>query len=173
MEFHLDTINRRLDVLGSESDRTYGVDLPDDIKFTAVPRKFLSDVWGGGTQKTFPPIRKELLAVHGLDDWMYPNSKYNPHCPLIPGCAGLMFSPDGLTGTVDLESEQIWRTIVRLIDHAHWQYVGQYIRIGAPSLTKEEWLAQDAKVTSRSRRASFRVMSNRSVDHAVLFYGLV
>lgn len=146
--FDLDTINRRLDKLGP--DRNYEVNVPDEIKFTAVPRRFLSDTWGGNTQNTFPSIRKEMLLKHGLDDWQYPNSLYNPHCPLNPGFAGLMFSPDGLERPEDdgevKESPTKWRTIVRLKTEALWQYVGQYVDIPAPSLTQDEWLIQDLRV---------------------------
>jgi hypothetical protein len=147
----LDTVNRRLDVLGP--DRNYEVNLPDNIKFTAVPRRFLSDRWGGGTQKTYPTIRRELLLKHGLDDWQYPNSEYNPHCPQIPGCAGLMFSANGLDGPSDDDASEIMRTIVRLQDKPLWQYVGQYITIPAASLTRDEWLVQDYKVFYISARS--------------------
>jgi len=44
---------------------------------------------------------------------MYPNSKYNLHRPLYPGCAGLM-SPDGLNGLPSDVELVTWRTIVRL-----------------------------------------------------------
>jgi hypothetical protein len=87
-----------------------------------------------------------MLLKHGLDDWQYPNSEYNPHCPQVPGCAGLMFSPDGLNGPGDGEASEIMRTVVRLKTEPLWQYVGQYITIPAASLTKEEWLDQDSKV---------------------------
>jgi hypothetical protein len=143
MEFNLDTINHRLEVLGP--DRNYEVNLPDEIKLTVVPRRFLSDTWGGNTQNTFPKIRREMLLKHGLDDWQYPNSLYNPHCPQIPGYAGLMFSPNGLETSIG-ESSEIMRTIVRLMMEPKWQYVGQYIDISAPSLTKEEWLVQHSSV---------------------------
>ena len=146
LEFDLNTIDRRLDVLGPPSDRDYEVDVPDDIKLTVVPRRFLSDTWGGNTQSTFPKIRREMLLKHGLDDWQYPNSLYNPHCPQNPGCAGLMFSPDGLNGPRDDDSLEIMRTIVRLKTEAKWQYVGQYIDVSAPSLTREEWLVQPPTV---------------------------
>lgn len=142
-EFNLDTINRRLEALGP--DRNYEVNVPDEIKCTAVPRAFLSNTWGGSTQATFPKIRKEMLDKHGLNDWMFPNSEYNPHCPLVPGFAGIMFTPDGLNGP-EPDSPAVWRTIVRLVNGAFWAYVGQYIRIGAQSLTKEEWLEQTPKV---------------------------
>jgi hypothetical protein len=143
MEFNLDTINRRLDALGP--DRNYEVNVPDEIKLAVVPRRFLSDTWGGNTQNTFPKIRREMLLKHGLDDWQYPNSLYNPHCPQIPGYAGLMFSPNGLEPSTD-DSLEIMRTIVRLTTEPKWQYVGQYIDITAPSLTKEEWLVQHSSV---------------------------
>jgi len=143
LEFDLDTINRRLDVLGP--DRNYEVNVPDEIKLTVVPRRFLSDTWGGNTQNTFPKIRREMLLKHGLDDWQYPNSLYNPHCPQNPGYAGLMFSPNGSEPSTNASLE-IRRTIVRLTTEAKWQYVGQYIDITAPSLTKEEWSVQNSSV---------------------------
>ena len=143
-EFNLDTINRRLEALGP--NRNYEVNLPDEIKFRAVPRALFSSNWGGNPQNTFPTIRKEMLAKHGLDDWMFPNSEYNPHCPLVPGYPGIMFSPDGLYGPEpDPQNPEEMRTIVRLRDEAKWGYMGQYIMIGAKSLTKEEWEIQATK----------------------------
>jgi hypothetical protein len=161
-EFNLDTINRRLEVLGP--DRTYEVNVPDEVKFTAVPRALFSNIWGGNPQSTFPTIRKEMLAKHGLDDWMFPNSEYNPHCPLIPGFPGIMFSPDGLYGPEpDPQDPEQFRTIVRLQNEAKWGYMGQYIIIGAKSLTKEEWEIQAPKVLS----ISLTISAQRLLTHYI------
>jgi len=91
--------------------------------------------------------------VHGLDDWMYPNSKYNPHCPLIPGCADSDVFARWPPAPVDLESEQIWRTIVRLIDHAHCSTSASTSGLG--------------HVTHEGRVVSARCKGN-GADHVVL-----
>lgn len=145
--FDLDTVNRRLSVLGPEPQ--YEIQLDDRIKFTSVPRRFLSETWGGNMQKTFPQIRQDMLDIHGLDDWMYPNLLWNPSAPEIPGFPGLFFWADGIDGP-GAADEKIYRVIVRLKSGPSWQYIGQYKRIGAPSLTKEEWQLQTVQVSKYS-----------------------
>ena len=100
-EFHLDTINRRLDVLGPPGDRDFDVAIENEVKYTAVPRQFFSSTWGGNPQETFPSISAKFLDKHGLNDFMYPNLLWNPHGPQVPGCAGLFFEPNGLDATDD------------------------------------------------------------------------
>lgn len=144
----LDTVNARLDTLGPISERNFEVTLDDSIKCTAVPRLFLSHRWGGNTQATYPKIRKEKIAEHGLDDFMYPNTVYNPDCPQVAGVAGLMFFPNGLNNPPYSESNpKQYRTITRDKYEALWTYVGQCIHLWAPSLTKQEWLDQTATVS--------------------------
>lgn len=82
---------------------------------------------------------------HSLNDWLYPNSLYNPNCPQVAGCAGLMYSSNGLDEFKD-DSDEVFRTIVRHRTESLWEYMGQYIQIRAPSLTQVEWLQQDVKV---------------------------
>jgi hypothetical protein len=143
-EFDLKTIDSRLDVLGP--GRYYEVTLEDDIKHQRFPRRFISDQYGGDCQSTFPRISKKFLDQHGLNDWMFPNLLWNPHGPEIPGHAGLFFWSGGIDGPgEDIDTQ--YRVIVRLQTGPEWQYMGQYIQIGAQSLTKDEWSVQDIKVT--------------------------
>ena len=148
LSLSLDTINARLDKLGPISERNFDVTLDDNIKFTAVPRAFLSNHWGGNTQATYPTIRQAMIEKHGLNDFQYPNTVYNPNCPQVPGYAGLMYFPDGLNNPPFLEShEEQYRTITRDKYQALWTYMGQYIRVWSPSLTRSEWLDQTTAVS--------------------------
>lgn len=144
----LDTINARLDKLGPPSERDYQVDFDNSMKFTAVPRAFISNIWGGSAQATYPKPSDEKIAIHGLNDFLCPNTIYNPNCPQIPGVAGLLYYPDGLHNPPFEESEaESYRTITRDKYLAIWTYQGQYIEVWAPSLTRNEWLEQAAKVS--------------------------
>lgn len=98
-----------------------------------------------------------MLDKHGLDNWMYPNLLWNPSGPEIPGFPGLFFRADGIDGPGML-NETIYRVIVRLKSGPLWQYVGQYKRIGAPSLTKEEWQIQSVQVSNISHFGNLLLM---------------
>lgn len=74
----------------------YEVPVPQDIRDVAVPREFLSAIYGGNSQETLPSIGKRFLDQHGLDDFMYPSLDYNPGAPQVPGAPGLMFMLDAL-----------------------------------------------------------------------------
>ena len=143
--FDLNTIDRRLEVLGPAGERDFAVNIPNEIKFTAVPRQFFSCIWGGNPQETFPIIGAKFLEKHGLNDFMYPNLLWNPHGPQIPGCAGLFFEPNGLDSPGE-DSPYVHRVIVRLPEGPTWLYVGNYQQISSPALTKDEWLMQAQKV---------------------------
>ncbi|KAG9315312.1 hypothetical protein JVU11DRAFT_4451 [Chiua virens] len=122
---------------------SYGVDLDPVIRDVTTTRIFTSRRWGGNTQATFPEIRAEMLARHGLDDFMYLNLFFNPHAPQWPGQPGLFFA-----SSVYPEAEEwqpIKRVLVRLKSNC-WFYVGQYHCIPAASLTPDEWKAQAPRV---------------------------
>lgn len=145
--FNLDTINRRLeDRLGPAGQRDFEVNIENEVQFAVAPRRFFSSTWGGNPQETFPTIGKEFK--HGLKDFMYPNLLWNPHGPEIPGSAAIFFEPNGFDGPGE-DSPDVYRVIVRLKEGPIWLYVGQYVLLGSPSLTKDEWLQQDRKVNSQ------------------------
>lgn len=146
----MDTVRERLrSTIGFE---LYPIPLEVDILETTVSRMFMSHLYGGNVQETFPRPRKELLEIHGLDDFMYLHPHYNPHAPERPGAPGLFFatSDDELPG----EWVKTQRLFVRIVSGL-WQYLGQYKMRPAPLLTKEEWASQSSKVTLGSGFCAF------------------
>lgn len=142
-------VNRRIALIPS-----YDVDLDPAIRDVTTTRIFTSRQWGGNTQSTFPRIRPDMLARHGLDDFMYLNLFFNPHAPQWPGAPGLFFA-----SSVNLEASE-WPTIERVLVRLKancWLYVGQYQCTPTLSLTPDEWKSQAPKVKyldSRSRSLS-------------------
>lgn len=173
LNIDLDTINRRLDVLGPPNARNLDIKVDGGIEGTAFPRAFLSDTWGGNRVATFPTIGSKKMKEHPYRNFCYPNSDYNPvsnrlsiksnlftdvrhysqAAPLIAGAAGLMFFPDGIDVDIDDNEEDPteYRLIVKLPQSpAIWIYAGQYRMLLTASLTKAEWLSQSPKVRASS-----------------------
>ncbi|TFK85872.1 hypothetical protein K466DRAFT_493914, partial [Polyporus arcularius HHB13444] len=109
-------------------------------------RYYISNLYGGSTQTTFPKISDYRVAWHGLADWAFLTLEFNPHAPTRPGHSGLFFSPrkawDGWHGT-----QRPLRTFVRLAE-SKWVYMGQYKFEPGISLTSDEWKKQRDKVRS-------------------------
>lgn len=105
------------------SPAEYPIDLDRDTRDTIVSRAFLSENYGGGRRNTIPSIGKRFLLAHGTRHWLYPNLKYNPYAPGIPGHLGLFFQARGVP-------EIVWRNVVyRVITRVavgQWLYMGQY-----------------------------------------------
>ena len=133
----LDTVWERLNSIGHE---LYPIPLDESISRISVTREFISHLYGGNTQQTFPKIKDSRLATHGLDDFMFPNLSYNPHAPEIPGAPGLFFT----SRSAGKEWPEVQRVVSRL-QSGEWLYVGQYKLAPVESLTKEEWAAQKPK----------------------------
>lgn len=125
----------------------YDVTLDPAIRDVTTTRAFTSKQWGGNTQSTFPSIRPDMLARHGMNDFMYLNLFFNPHAPQSPGAPGLFFA-SSVCPEAD-EWPSIERVLVRLKSN-RWLYVGQYQCAPAPSLTPEEWTSQAPKVGAGS-----------------------
>lgn len=120
----------------------FEIPIPQDIRDVVVTREFLSTIYGGNSQETFPSIGKEFLAQHGLNDFMYPSLDYNPAAPQIPGAPGLFLKTCGH----GQEWPEVQRVITRIAPN-HWQYVGQYKLSPAESLTTREWREQSELVS--------------------------
>jgi hypothetical protein len=120
------------------------------ISGVTVTRDFLSSVYGGNTQQTFPSIAPEKLEIHGLNDFMYPNLYFNPCAPQRPGAPGLFFK--AARGRPAGDWPAVQRVISR-IDSNVWQYVGQYKMRPSISLTEEEWVFQKPSVCFASSSA--------------------
>lgn len=137
----------------------YPVTLDPAITGVTTTRTFTSKQWGGNTQATFPKIRPDMLARHGLDDFMFLNLYFNPHAPQSPGAPGLFFA-----SSVHPEASAwptIERVLVRLKSNC-WLYVGQYQCTPAPSLTPEEWTSQAPKAGTCTRCGCFTLIFLRS-----------
>jgi len=137
--FSLVTVWDRLNGIGREP---YPIPLEHSIASVMVSRDFLSSVYGGNQQQTFPSIAQEKIDVHGLHDFMYPNLLFNPCAPQIPGAPGLFFEAPGHPAG---DWPKVQRVITR-IDSNAWHYLGQYKLSPAPSLTKEEWANEQPQV---------------------------
>ncbi|KAF9442451.1 hypothetical protein P691DRAFT_779407 [Macrolepiota fuliginosa MF-IS2] len=108
-----------------------------EIRDVAVPREFLSSIYGGNSQETFPKIAKRFVDQHHLEDFMYPSLDYNPAAPQVPGAPGLFLKTSGPAW----EWDRIQRVITRIASGA-WQYMGQYSLRPVASLTIHEWAQQ-------------------------------
>ncbi|RDX48530.1 hypothetical protein OH76DRAFT_660464 [Lentinus brumalis] len=93
----------------------YPISLPKKISEYGFSRYYISNLYGGSTQTTFPKISDYRVAWHGLADWAFLTLEFNPHAPTRPGHSGLFFSPrkawDGWHGT-----QRPLRTFVRLAE---------------------------------------------------------
>jgi hypothetical protein len=126
-------------------EQPYDIALDQGRASVMVTRQFLSTIYGGNSQMTFPKIADEKLATHGLNDFMYPNLDMNPYAPEVPGARGLFFETSSSDEPAK-EWPQVQRVITRIAS-AQWQYVGQYRLRPVASLSKEEWTSQADKVT--------------------------
>ena len=145
-----DVVNRRIALIAP-----YEVTLDPAIRDITTTRTFTSKQWGGNTQSTFPQIRADMFARHGLRDFMYLNLYFNPHAPQQPGAPGLFFASS--THPEAWEWPETERVLVRLKPN-RWLYVGQYRCTPAASLTPEEWKSQTAKASVRPSRGCVRLM---------------
>lgn len=114
----------------------YDIQLPQGIRDVAVPREFISSLYGGNSQETFPKVGKMFLERHGINDFMFPSLEYNPDAAQIPGAPGLFF-----VAGKDASGEFPWGPVQRVITRIepnNWLYVGQYTFKPAESLSLQE-----------------------------------
>jgi hypothetical protein len=142
VSFSADTVYTRLTEAGI-SMKLYPIDCGQRLWNTKVSREFMSDQWGGNMQASFPPIGKDKLPEHGLNDFMYLSDEFHPAAPRRPGAPGVWI--DESAGNVD------WEGIKRVFSKiqaspALWTYQGQYELRHARSLTTEEWDAMAPSV---------------------------
>ncbi|KAJ3814769.1 hypothetical protein F5876DRAFT_72662 [Lentinula aff. lateritia] len=123
-----------------------------------VSREFMSNVFGGNTQYTFPAIGKDKFREHGLKDFMYLSKSFNPVAPTIPGQSGLFFSHDNfwlpninvtareLEDAEQPEWAKVSQRVLTRLKPNHWLYVGQYTVSFSRALTSSEWENLSEKV---------------------------
>ncbi|KJA18199.1 hypothetical protein HYPSUDRAFT_191261 [Hypholoma sublateritium FD-334 SS-4] len=101
----------------------------------------MSARYGGNTQSRCPKISQALVAVHGMDDFMYLNNEMQPVAPSVPCAPGLFIGREGSQYTTGIK-----RQLIRL-DAKQWLYVGQYqlARSEPAYMTAAEWREQCPK----------------------------
>lgn len=119
----------------------YIVPVGREIASVAVSRNFFSSVYGGNMIETFPTIAPNHVERHGMKNFMFLTTEFNPNAPLTPGQSGLFFG-----GGEDGEWEEIMRVFVRIAP-GRWRFMGLYRLTSMPSLTPEEWQDQKPKVS--------------------------
>ncbi|KAF8959448.1 hypothetical protein BDZ97DRAFT_1667246, partial [Flammula alnicola] len=130
MDFSFDTVRDRLKAVGLD---LYPIALDKALQEVTVSRNFMAATYGGSMQATCPNISPRLLAIHGMDNFVYLHPDYQPIAPRVSGAPGLFFST---------EAGGDWPGVQRVftrIDSNIWQYMGMYEIKTCPSLTKEEW----------------------------------
>jgi hypothetical protein len=113
-----------------------------------VSRLFMAIEYGGSMQESRPKLSAASLAKHGMDNFIYLPSKFQPEAPQVPGAPGLW-----LSSTPGKHFEKIMRVFSNIIrtrgpKKSMYLYEGQYEFRAAnpPALTAEEWSAQSPKV---------------------------
>lgn len=134
-----------LGALGWEGiNHRYPIPVPKDIAEFGFSRFYISNMYGGSMQSTFPKISEDRVSFHGVGDFAFLTLEFNPHAPTRPGHSGLFFSPRrawyGWHGTL-----RPMQTFVRLSE-SKWVYMGQYKFVPGISLSSDEWKKQKDKV---------------------------
>lgn len=138
----MEVIMDRLEVLNI---KTYNVDLPQEFLDYRVSRKFLSNVYGGGSQVTFPEPAQKFVDKHGIRQYMCLSLQdHQPGAPQHSGAPGLFYDtePDCIT---DYSPLPVF-TRVETKPVCLWQFMGYYEPYPSRPLSKEEWAREDSRV---------------------------
>ncbi|KJA28750.1 hypothetical protein HYPSUDRAFT_33099 [Hypholoma sublateritium FD-334 SS-4] len=143
------TLRDRLKPIGLEiQDQYFTID--QATREVAVSRLFISTTYGGNMQQTFPNPARKFLDVHGMDDFMFLPTEYQPEAPLLPGAPGLWFCID--PGYVYDRFDKLRRVFVKVVPMVGskasvYQFMGMYrLSPAVPAyLTVEEYAAQSAQ----------------------------
>ncbi|TDL18403.1 hypothetical protein BD410DRAFT_900856 [Rickenella mellea] len=127
----LDSVYDRIATVGHG---VYDIKLPDSLKFQAIKRQFLSDVYGGNMQATLSFPKKSFVEKHGIKCFMCLITEYNPYAPLLPGAPGLGFG-DGQYAEWPRNPERVFTRT----GEAEWLYQGDYKLVRCASLTPAEY----------------------------------
>ncbi|KAF8959386.1 hypothetical protein BDZ97DRAFT_1667283, partial [Flammula alnicola] len=113
-----------------------------------VTRRFISGVYGGNMQMTFPQISEAKLATHNYGNrFMFLNTDYQPMAPQVPAAPGLFI--DCEAEPTDWGESGEWRVFSKV--GKAWLFVGFY-RLAAskrPSMSQEEWNEQSEKFRNK------------------------
>ncbi|KJA21624.1 hypothetical protein HYPSUDRAFT_216177 [Hypholoma sublateritium FD-334 SS-4] len=138
------TLRDRLKPIGLEiQDQFFTLD--QATREVVVRRLFISQTYGGSMQETFPKPASKFLDVHGMNDFMFLPTEYQPEAPLLPGAPGLWFCSDPYYDRFE-EMQRVFVKVVPVVGSKKsvYQYMGMYkLRSAAPAyLTVAEYAAQ-------------------------------
>lgn len=144
----LSTLKDRLKPIGLEIQDQYFT-LDQATREVAVPRLFITNTYGGNMQQTFPKPARSFLDVHGMNDFMFLPTAYQPEAPLLPGAPGLWFCSDPYYDQFE-DLQRVFVKVVPLVgsQKSVYQFMGMYkLRSAAPAyLTVAEYAAQSPQV---------------------------
>ena len=117
------TLRDRLKPIGLEIQDQYFT-LDQATREVVVTRHFISATYGGNMKETFPRPAPEFLNAHGMNDWMFLPTEYEPEAPLLAGAPGLW-----LCLRPDHDIQQIKRVFVKAVPEEGprvtvYQYMG-------------------------------------------------
>ena len=149
------TLRDRLKPIGLDIQDQYFT-LPQATREVAVSRLFVSTTYGGNMQATFPSPARKFLDVHGMDDFMFLPTEYQPEAPLLPGAPGLWFCIDpGYASDLFEKMRRVFVKVVPVVGSkaSVYQFMGMYeLRPAVPPyLTVEEYAAQSAQARAMIR----------------------
>ncbi|TFY68478.1 hypothetical protein EVG20_g3536 [Dentipellis fragilis] len=156
------TLQNRIDAVGRDP---FPIALDPAIRNAGVSRDFMSAVYGSSPQGTFPTISPDKLAMHGLNDFMYINTEFNPFAPQEPGETALFF----IAGLID---GKVWPPLSRVFvkkEVGQWVYMGQYKVEEMQPLSAEEWLLQSDIVRNTWVREIFKSKWGRQIRATIIF----
>ncbi|KAI0737878.1 hypothetical protein C8Q80DRAFT_1114434, partial [Daedaleopsis nitida] len=134
-----------LEALGWDHiNHRYPIPLPKRIAEYGFVRRYISSMYGGSPQSTFPNIDPDKLELHGLDHWAFLTIDFNPHAPTRPGYPGLFFSSRRAHNEWH-GAQQPMRTFI-CNGNAKWIYLGQYKFEPGESLQTQAWIDQKPQV---------------------------
>ena len=142
------TLRDRLKPIGLEIQDQYFT-LDQATREVVVTRLFMSKTYGGNMQMTCPIPSQQFLDVHGMNDFMFLPTGFQPEAPLLPGAPGLCFNTSGDDQCI----YKVYRVFVQVVPASGskasvYQYMGMYeIRPAVPAyMTVEEYAAHSHQV---------------------------
>jgi hypothetical protein len=136
----------------------------------AVPRPFLSKVFGGNSQETYPTIAEKHLRRHGFrGQWMCIKPTFNPYMPSRPGDPGLKFRIQQFDEDLNPITEwkmDICRSFARLASNK-WLYLHESEMSYGRRLTADEWQELPQKVNTCPK---FQIRTKHSLWIISLFF---
>ena len=142
------TLRDRLKPIGLDIQDQYFT-LDQATREVVVTRLFMSKTYGGNMQMTFPIPAPKFLDVHGMDDFMFLPTAFQPEAPLLPGAPGLWFNNNDNEEGLD-KPQRVFVQVVPVVGSKKsvYQFMGMYmVRPAVPAyLTVEEYAAQSPQV---------------------------